>query len=54
MRSSVDWVARRFELRDLDADIRGAPMVPMAMLNQMRRDLVEALIAATRALRRVV
>ncbi len=34
-----------FELRNLDTSISGAPMVPMAMLNQMRRDLVQVLIA---------
>ncbi len=33
-----------FELRNLQATIGGGPMVPMAILNQMRRDLVQALI----------
>ncbi len=33
-----------FELRNLEASIDGGPMVPMAILNQMRRDLVQALI----------
>ena len=33
-----------FELRSLRCTIQGAPMVPMAMLNQIRRDLVAALI----------
>ncbi len=32
-----------FELRHLHADIQGAPMVPLAMLNQLRRDLVDSL-----------
>jgi putative protease len=35
-----------FELGHLTATISGAPMVPMAVLNQTRRDLVAALIAA--------
>lgn len=34
-----------FELRKLEFRISGAPMVPMAVLNQARRDLVEALRA---------
>ena len=32
-----------FELSELSATISGSPMVPMAMLNQIRRDAVEAL-----------
>lgn len=35
-----------FELRNLEATIDGAPMVPMGLLNQTRRDLVAALIEA--------
>ncbi|MCP4885599.1 MAG: U32 family peptidase [Planctomycetaceae bacterium] len=34
-----------FELNELEADLQGAPMIPMAMLNQCRRDLVEALLS---------
>ena len=32
-----------FELSDLEATIEGQPMVPMAMLNQMRREAIEQL-----------
>lgn len=34
-----------FELNDLVSHLKGAPMVPMAMLNQLRRDLVAILIS---------
>jgi putative protease len=33
-----------FELQELEAQIRGGPLVPLAVLNQLRRDLVEALL----------
>lgn len=35
-----------FELRNLRSHITGGPMVPMALLNQMRRDLVQTLTEA--------
>jgi putative protease len=35
-----------FELRDLDADIKGSPMVPLSVLGQVRREMVRQLDAS--------
>ena len=47
--SSAVWAGRSTSSRDIEATIEGRPMVPMSLLNQLRRELVARLDLAAAA-----